>query len=108
LLGQRPGLAFGTSTIHGDSQAAKTLDGLVDEIADVVLEADIGTHEFRFGADSARLSDQCLPGIVASTGNYDARTFLSKRQGGRAADAGKRAHDEYDWVGVQVLCPLGD
>jgi hypothetical protein len=45
-------------------------------------------HEFGFGAKSAQLSDQCLPGVVAPTGNDDARTFLSERKSGRAADAG--------------------
>jgi hypothetical protein len=99
---------IGTGVIHGDIQAAKALDSLAGEIAHVVLAAHIGAHEFSLGAESAQFSDQCLPGIVASTGNYDARTFLSEREGGRAADAGKRARDEYDWVGVQVLCPLGD
>jgi hypothetical protein len=89
-------------------QAAKALDSLADEVAHVVLAAHIGAHEFSLGAESAQLSDQCLPGIVASTGNYDARTFLSEREGGRAADAGKRARDEYEWVGVHVLWPLGD
>jgi len=97
-----------TGVIHGDIQAAKALDSLADEMAHVVLAAHIGAHEFSLGAESAQFSDQCLPGIVASTGNYDARTFLSEREGGRAADAGKRARDEYDCVGVQVLGPLGD
>jgi hypothetical protein len=108
LFGQRSRLPFGTSVVDGDIQAAKALDGLVDEIAHVVLVADIRTHELRFGTQSAQFSDQCLPGIVASTGNYDARTFLSEREGGRAADAGKRVRDEYDWVGVHVLCPSSD
>ena len=64
----------------------KTLDGLVDEIAHVVLVADVGAHEFRFGAQSAQLRDQ-RPSIVPSTGNYDARTFLSERESGGATDA---------------------
>ena len=108
LFGQRAGLAFGTGVVDRHVQTSKARDRLVDEIAHVVLAADIRPHEFRIGAESAQLSDQCLPGVVASTGDYDARTFLSECEGGRAADAGKRARDEYDWVGVQVLCPLGD
>jgi hypothetical protein len=86
LLGQRPGLAFGTGVIHGDIQATKTLDGLVDEIAHVVLAPDVRAHEFRFGAQSAQLRDQ-RPSIVPSTGNYDARTFLSERESRGATDA---------------------
>jgi hypothetical protein len=108
LFGQRAGLAFGTGVVDRHVQTSEARHGLVDEIAHVVLAADIGAHEFSLGAESAQFSDLCLPGIVASTGNYNARTFLSEREGGRAADAGKRARDEYDWVGVHVLCPSSD
>jgi hypothetical protein len=94
LLGQRAGLAFGTSVVDGDIQATKALDRLVEEIAHVVLAADIGAHEFRFGAKSAQFSDQRPPGIIASTGDNDARTFLRECERGCAADAGQRAGDE--------------
>jgi hypothetical protein len=70
--------------------------------------AHIGPHEFRFGAKSAQFRDQCLPIVLAPTGNDDARTFLSERNSGRAADAGQRARDEYDWVVVHVSCPSSD
>jgi hypothetical protein len=103
LFGQRARLSFSAGVIHRDIQAAKALDGFVHEIAHVVFVADVGAHEFRFGAQSTQLSDQRLTSIVASTGNYDARTFLSEREGGRAPDAGERARDEYHWS-VHVLC----
>jgi hypothetical protein len=75
LLGSRSRLSFGTSVVRGNIEAAKALDRLVDEIAHVTFVADVGAQDFRFGAKSAQLSDQCLPSVVAPTGNYDARTF---------------------------------
>jgi len=42
--------------MHGYIQTAKTLHGIVDEIVDVVLAADISTHEFRHSAESAQFS----------------------------------------------------
>jgi hypothetical protein len=48
---------------------------------------DIGAHEFSLGAESTQLGDQCLAGIVASTGDHDARTFLGECERGFAADA---------------------
>jgi hypothetical protein len=60
-------MAFGPGVVHGYIQAAKALDCLVDEIAHVVLAADISTHEFRLSADSAQFSGECLPSIVASS-----------------------------------------
>jgi hypothetical protein len=107
LFGQRTRLSFSASVIHCDIEAAKALDGLVHEIAHVVFMPDIGAHEFRFGAQSAQFSDQRLTSIVPPTGNYDARTFLSKRESGRAPDAGERARDEYH-RSVHMLCLLGD
>ena len=108
LFGQWAGLAFGTSVVDGDIQATKALDRLVNEIAHVVFAADIGAHEFRFGAKSAQFTDQHLPAIVVSTGDHDARTVLGECERGCAADAGKRSRDEYDWVGVHVPCPSGE
>jgi hypothetical protein len=102
LFGQRARLSFGTSVIHCDIQAAKALDGLVHEIAHVVFVADISAHEFRFGAEGAQFSDQRLTSIVPPTGNYDARTFLSKCESGRAADTGESSRDQNDWL---VHCP---
>jgi hypothetical protein len=49
-------MAFRVGPMHGYIQAAKPLHGIVDEIVDVVLAADISTHEFRLGAESAQFS----------------------------------------------------
>ena len=89
---------IGTGVIHGDIQAAKALDSLADEIAHVVLTAHIGAHELSSAPRARSSVTSALLGIVPSTGNYDARTFLSEREGGRAPDAGQRARDKYDWV----------
>jgi hypothetical protein len=80
-------LGFGTSVVHGNIEAAKARDGLVDEIAHVVLATDIRAYEFGLGAESSQLSDQCLAGIVVPTGNYDLRAIPSEREGRRATDA---------------------
>jgi len=49
-------MAFRPGPMHGYIQTAKTLHGIVDEIVDVVLAADISTHEFRHSAESAQFS----------------------------------------------------
>ena len=96
LLGQQPGLTFGTGVVDRHIQTTKARDGLVDEIAHVVLAPDIGTHEFRLDAESAQLGHQLPPGVFASTGNNHVRTFLSEGERGCAADAGQCAGNEYD------------
>jgi hypothetical protein len=55
--------------------------------------ADIGAHEFRLSAESAQFSDERLPSVIASTGNDDARTFLSERESRGATDAGEGSCD---------------
>jgi len=49
-------MALGLGLVHGYIQAAKALDGFVDEIVHAVLAADISTHEFRLGAESSQFS----------------------------------------------------
>jgi hypothetical protein len=98
---------IGTGVIHGDIQAAKALDSLADEIAHVILAAHIGAHEFSLGAESAQFSDQCLP-ASSRRPRITTREPSWANAKAVAADAGKRARDEHDCVGVQVLCPLGD
>jgi hypothetical protein len=53
LFGQWAGLTFGTGIIDRHVQTSEARDRLVDEIAHVLLAADIRTHEFRLGAESA-------------------------------------------------------
>jgi len=61
-------------------------------------------HEFGLDAERAQLNDQCLPGIVASTGNHYARTFLGECERGCAPDAGQRAGDENGFPERSLMC----
>lgn len=95
-------MALGPGLVHGYIQATKALDGLVDEIVHTVLASDItrtnSASAPRARSSVAQFSGGCLPSAVASTGDYDERTFVRSRESGGAADAGNRDRDfAGDW-----------
>jgi hypothetical protein len=57
LLRDRAGLAFGTGVVDGNIQAAKALDGLIDQVAHIVVMAHVGTPILRLSADVAEFGD---------------------------------------------------
>ena len=88
LVGDRANLAFGAGVVHRDIEAAKPLDGLVDQSADVVLVADVGMDEFGLGAERTESFDQRLAGLALAAGDNDAMVRPSCERDGRcAADA---------------------
>ena len=80
LVRDRADGTFGRGVVHGDIEASKPRDGLVDHIADVILLADVGVDERGFRAESAQLLDERPAGLITPTGNDDLRAPLGKRR----------------------------
>jgi hypothetical protein len=75
LFGERTDLAFGAGVVDGDVDTTEALDGFVDEIADVLLLADIRLHEFGFSIEFAQFSRECLALYFPPPGDDEARAF---------------------------------
>src|SRR5271155_4637887 len=82
LLRDRAGLAFGTGVVDGHIEAAKARDGLIDQVAHIVVVAHVGTPILRLNADLAEFGDQFLAGFVAAAGDNDARAFTRESNRG--------------------------
>ena len=67
--------------------------------------ANVGADEFGFRAEATQFGDQLLAGVIAAAGNDEAGAFLREGQCGGAADAGKRASDQNNWM-AHVTSPL--
>ena len=65
-------------------------------MADLFLVADVSLDELDLRAEAAEFGGECLPGIFPATGNDDPVAGFRKSDGGGAADARKRAGDQYD------------
>lgn len=83
--------------INRDVEAAKSRYRSVNEAPDLVFMANVGLHEFSFGAELTQFSGQCVAGILFTTGNHDPVSRLCKGNRGRAADAGECTRDKNDW-----------
>src|SRR5258708_2083229 len=77
---------------------AESRDGPIDEMAQFVLMANIGTDELGFGAERAQLGGKLPAGILAAAGNHETGTFLGKSERGRSADPGECTCDQDNWV----------
>ncbi len=89
LLGHRARLAFGAGGVDGGIETAEACDGLVDQIADVVLAADVGADESRLGTEAAELGFERVALRFPAAGDDDVRALLGKGDGGGATDAGQ-------------------
>src|SRR6266852_1237627 len=94
LFRDRAGLAFGAGVVDGDIEAAEAGDRLVDQILDIVLAANVGVDEFRFGAQRAEFGHQRLAGVITAAGNDQVCAFMREGKSGGAANAGQGASDE--------------
>jgi hypothetical protein len=95
---QRTDFALGAGAVDCYVETAKAGDGAVDQIADIVLEADISADELRLGAGGKKLGGQCLAFRLAAAGDDDLGAILGEGQGGGAADTCQAAGDQNDWV----------
>src|SRR5271167_192021 len=57
LLRDGAGLAFGTGVVDGNIEAAEALDGLIDQLAHIVVTAHVGAPILRLSADVAEFRD---------------------------------------------------
>src|SRR4029077_8841117 len=97
LIRDRANLAFGTGVVHRDIETAKARDGLVDQVADFIVAANVGLYERGFGSQSVQLGLESLALRFPAAGNDEASTMLGKGQSGGATDAGKGSCDQDDW-----------
>src|SRR3954447_6279842 len=98
LIRDRARLALGACGIDGGVDPAKARNGLVDQIAHVVLVAHVGTDERRFGAEAAECGLQRLAFGFPAARRDDVCAILGKGERGGSADPGQSAGDQYDWV----------
>jgi hypothetical protein len=86
LLRHRAGLAFRTGVVDGRIQAAEARDGLIDQIADLIVVLNVGLDERGVSAEAAKLGRKLLAGVLVAAANDQSGAFLRESDGGRAAD----------------------
>ncbi len=96
LVRDRSGLALGAGIVHRDIQPAEPGDGLVDQVADLVVVTDVDADERRFGAQPLQFGDERLADVLVTSSDNQAGAFLGKSGCGGASDAGQGARDQYD------------
>jgi len=94
LFGDRPRLAFCAGIVYGDVEPAESRDGLVDEVAHVILVTHVSADEFGLGAEIAQFRGEFIAGVLASAGDNDSRPVTGERDGGGAANSGQCAGDQ--------------
>ena len=104
LLRHRAGLAFGAGAVDGRIQTTEARDGLIDQVAHIVLAAHVGADELRFAAELAQLSSQRLAGVLMAAGNDDAVAFPRKSKGRCTPNPGQRAGNQ-DNGGAHIASP---
>jgi hypothetical protein len=103
LLGDRSRLALSAGIVDRDVETPEAPDRSVDETADVILVPHVGLDKFGLGAERAEFADQCLSGILPTTGNDNPVARFRERDGGRAAYAREGSSDQYDRRGQDYL-----
>ncbi len=93
LICDRAHLALGASIVHCDVETAKPRDGLVDQIADVFVLADVGVDELGLRTKGAQLVDERLAGLITATCNHHPRALFGESNGGGAADSRESSGD---------------
>src|SRR5713101_881068 len=87
LVRDRANVAFGAGIVHRDIETAKVCDGLVDQVADFIVVANVCLDEGGVGAQAAQLGFESLALRFPAAGNDEAGTVLGESQSGGAADA---------------------
>ena len=103
LLGQRSLLAFRAGIVDHDIDMAEALYGDIDEIAHLLVAADIGADELRLGAAAAQFFGERGARLLAASRNDDLRAFIREGERRGAADAGERARDDDDLLAHDEL-----
>src|SRR5438128_4352020 len=78
LLNYRARLAFGTSSVDGHVQAAKPLNGPVNQTAHIVFVAHVGTDVLSFHPERAQFGGQGIASVVASPADNYVSTLSRK------------------------------
>jgi len=72
-------------------KAAKPLDGLIDQVAHVVVMADVGADELGFHAKRAKVFNQSRTSVVVSARHDNLGAFTSEGQRRSASDPSQGA-----------------
>src|SRR4029077_20092335 len=84
--------------VHCDIETAKPCDGLVDQVADFVVAANVGLDEDGVGIQAAQLGLESLALRFPAARNDEACTVRGKGESGGAADACEGSCDQNDWL----------
>jgi hypothetical protein len=86
LFGYWAGVAFDARIVDGYVKAAKALDGLINQVAHVVVMAYVGADELGFNAKRTKFFNQTRTSVVVSARNDDLSAFVSEGQRRSASD----------------------
>jgi hypothetical protein len=67
LICQWSRLSFSAGAIHRNVESIEAFDCTVDKSLHIGFLTNVGVYEFGFGAEGAKLSDECLACIIATT-----------------------------------------
>ena len=98
LVDDRAGLPFGTGTVNGSVDASKSRNGLVHQMADLLLVPDVGLNEHGFCAKAVQFGLKGLPFRLPATGNDQAGTFVRKGNGSGPTDPGQGTRHHHNWL----------
>ena len=90
LLRRRPRLAFGARGVDRDIQPAEALNGLIDEVAHILVVTNVGADELGFSACGAQFGDERCARVVMTAGGDDLGASLGVSERSGAGDAGQR------------------
>jgi hypothetical protein len=96
LIDERAGLSFRAGVIHCDINTAKSFDGLIDQLPDIILMADIRLNELSLSSQGAEFLSEFKTFLLAPAGNDDLCAVVGESQRGSAADTGESASDKND------------
>src|ERR1700745_1445071 len=76
LLRHRTGLAFRAAGVDGRIQAGEAPDGLIDQLADLIVVLNIDLDDRRASAEAAKLGRKLLAGLLVAAGNDEPGALL--------------------------------
>jgi hypothetical protein len=78
LFDQRPRLTFRPGVGDRNIEAAKALDGLIDQLADLVVSAQVGTNEVGGCTEFAKVRCKRIPLFLVAARNNDLGIFATE------------------------------
>src|SRR5712692_10599193 len=98
LVDDRAGLTLGTGTIDGGVDSSKSRNGLVHQIAHLIILPDVGLDEDGFCAEAVQFGLKGLTFRIPATGHDKPGAFLRKFNGSGPTDPGQRTRNQNNWI----------